>query len=249
MIMDLKTFFHENPRAALGFSGGVDSSYLLYAGMQYGAEIKAYFVKTAFQPNFELEDAYHVAQQVGAEISVIEADVLSKTEVASNPPDRCYHCKKLIFGIIKESAQRDGFPLIIDGSNASDDEGDRAGMRALKELFVRSPLRECSLTKDDVRRLSKEAGLFTWEKPSYACLATRIPAGIRITLELLEKVERSEDALFSMGFSDFRVRILDGGAKIQLPEGQMGLALEKREDILGALKPHFDCVMLDLDAR
>ena len=202
--MTLELFFKENPLVALGSSGGADSSYLLYAGLHYGAKVKAYFVKTAFQPAFELRDAYRLAKQIGAEITVTEMDIFENAQVTANPPDRCYYCKKAIFEALSKQALADGVTCIIDGTNASDNVADRPGMKALSELSVRSPLRECGITKSEVRRLSKEAGLCTWNKPSYACLATRIPSGCGITKEVLRRVEEAEDALFSLGFTDFR---------------------------------------------
>ena len=247
--MTLEQFFKENQAAALGFSGGVDSSYLLYAGMHYGAKIKAYFVKTAFQPDFELDDAYRLADQTGAEITVLQMNVLDNAQVTANPPDRCYFCKTAIFGALCAQAQADGMPLVIDGTNASDDAADRPGMKALVELSVRSPLKECCITKAEVRRLSKEEGLFTWDKPAYACLATRIPAGRAITKELLQRVEKAEDALFSFGFTDFRVRVMGEAAKLQLPKEQMNRLLEKRLDVVKAIKPFFPEVLLDLTGR
>ena len=122
-------------------------------------------------------------------------------------------------------------------------------MRALAELEVRSPLRECGLAKERVRALSREAGLFTWDKPSYACLATRVPAGRTIIQGDLERVERGEEALSRLGFRDFRLRLTTGGAKLQLPEGQLPLALERRADILSALETDFPELTLDLRPR
>ncbi len=247
--MILQDFFNENPKVALGFSGGVDSSYLLYEGIRCGADIKAYYIKTAFQPEFEFEDARRLAYDIGADMSVIEADILFHKLVTDNPSNRCYYCKQIIFSTLKEQAALDGYDILIDGSNASDDDSDRPGMRALEELSVKSPLRKCGLTKADVRRLSKEAGLFTWDKPSYACLATRIPAGHPITAELLHKVECAEDALFAMGFRDFRVRILGDAAKVQLHDNDMEKAFKCREEIISALKQYFVSVLLDLESR
>ena len=247
--MDLPTFFQENPVVALGFSGGVDSSYLLYAGMHFGAKVKAYYVKAAFQPQFELEDALRMASILGADLTVIETDILSVPHVAENPSNRCYYCKTAIFGLIKETAAKDGYSILLDGTNASDDSGDRPGMRALEELAIRSPLKECGITKSEVRRLSKEAGLFTWDKPAYACLATRVPAGIAITAEMLSRIERAENALFAMGFTDFRVRLTGGAAKLQFPESQMPEVLKRREDIIEKLHADFDSILLDLAGR
>lgn len=247
--MTLSEFFVLHPRAALGFSGGVDSAYLLYAAMKAGAAVRAYYVKTPFQPAFELCDARRLAEQLRADMVVLDADPLTDCTVAENPKNRCYFCKKIIFGLIAEAARRDGFPVLLDGTNASDDASDRPGMRALQELEVLSPLRLCGLSKPEIRQRSREAGLFTWDKPAYACLATRIPTGTPITASLLERTERAESALAELGFTDFRVRYLDGRAKLQLPAGQMALALEKRDELLAALKPDYSEVLLDLEGR
>lgn len=247
--MNLQEFFHENKKAALAFSGGADSAYLLYAAANSGAEVRAYYVKSVFQPEFELEDARRLAEELGADMRVLEADVLSVPEVGANPADRCYHCKKMMFSLIADAAKADGFSVLMDGTNASDDAGDRPGMRALRELAVRSPLRECGMTKEEIRRLSREAGLFTWDKPAYACLATRIPAGTEITPEKLERTKQAENILFSMGFKDFRVRMLGDCARLQLPADQIPGILEKRQEILEKLKKYYTGVLLDLEVR
>ena len=247
--MELKDFFRENPRVALGFSGGTDSAYLLYEAVEHCAQVRPYFVKTVFQPAFELADARRLCAQLGVELAVLEVDVLSQEAVRSNPQDRCYHCKRALFGTLRDQAARDGYPVLMDGTNASDDAGDRPGMRAIRELSVRSPLRECGITKAEVRRRSKEAGLFTWDKPAYACLATRIPTGEEITAGLLQKVEQAEDRLFSLGFTDFRVRVFHTAARLQLPEDQMAEALARRREIQTELKPYFSEVFLDLQGR
>lgn len=247
--MTLLAFFKENPKAALGFSGGVDSSYLLYAGVQAGADIHPYHIKTAFQPQFELDDAERLCAQLGVPLTVLELDVLKNEAVTANPPDRCYHCKTALFGALSARALADGYTLLLDGTNASDDAGDRPGMRALKELHVCSPLRECGLTKAEIRRLSREAGLFTWDKPAYACLATRIPSGDAITAEKLLATERAEAFLFSLGLTDFRVRDYRGAARLQFPEVQLNAVLAHRAEILQELKKDYPAVLLDLEVR
>lgn len=274
--MELKTFFEEHDRVAIAFSGGVDSAYLLYAAKQYAKEVRAYCVKAEFQPEFELRDALRLAKEIGvfaeeaegkalcqeiaageggvslqktASLKILELQVLSNEKVRKNPADRCYYCKQEIFLAIREAAAKDGFDILLDGTNASDDAGDRPGMKALQELQVLSPLRECGLTKDEIRRLSKEAGLFTWNKPAYACLATRIPAGEEITLEKLERVEEAEGYLFALGFTDFRVRTRQGHARLQVRRDQLGRVLERREEILAELKKYFETVSLDLEVR
>ena len=247
--MTLEQFFQENPRCALGFSGGVDSAYLLYAGVRAGADIRPYFIKTVFQPAFELADAQKLAQGLGVEVTVLELDALADPRVAANPADRCYFCKQNLFRTLKERAIADGYPVLLDGTNASDEAGDRPGMRALAELSVRSPLRECGLTKAEIRARSREAGLFTWDKPAYACLATRVPAGEAITAETLARVEGAEDALFRLGYTDFRVRVFHSAARLQLPRGQMERAVREAETIQAALKPYFTPILLDLEGR
>ena len=247
--MTLADYFHGHPRAALAFSGGVDSAYLLWAGRHWGCDLTAYYVRTAFQPEFELRDARRLSEEVGAPLVVVEVDILAAPLAAANGPDRCYHCKKALFTRLWEAARADGHTLLLDGTNASDDAGDRPGMRALRELAVESPLRLCGMTKAHVRAASKEAGLFTWDKPAYACLATRVPTGQAITREDLARVEGAEDALFALGFTDFRVRLLGGGARLQFPERQWAEAASRRRELLDALRPWFSAVTLDLETR
>lgn len=247
--MELSEFFRSHPAGAVAFSGGVDSSLLVWAAARYGSDWRAYYVHSPFQPAFELADARQVAGQCGLPLTVLDVDVLQNETVAANPPDRCYHCKRLLFSAILDQARRDGCPLVIDGTNVSDNAGDRPGMRALRELEVRSPLRECGLTKADVRRLSREAGLPTWSKPAYACLATRVPAGTALTAELLRSVEAAEAALTELGFRDFRVRVRQGMALVQVTETQWPLAAARRDKIQKRLRPLFESTALDLAPR
>ena len=247
--MELSAYFSAHPKAAIAFSGGVDSAYLLYAAVQSGADVRAYYVKTPFQPQFEYEDAQNLARQLGVEMVTLPVDVLCREEIVSNPANRCYFCKRALFSRILEAAAEDGFSLILDGTNASDDDADRPGIQALRELQVQSPLRLCGLTKEEIRRLSKEAGLFTHNKPAYACLATRIPTGERITLDKLEKTERAEHFLASLGFRDFRVRLDHGKARIQVRPEDLTLVMENRQNILDTLGQLYDGVVLDLEVR
>ena len=247
--MNLQEFFQQNPEVAIAFSGGVDSSYLLYAATRFAKRAKAYYVQAEFQPQFELDDAKRLAEELGADMQIIHVSVLADPQVAANPANRCYFCKQQIFQTIRQAASDDGFTVLLDGTNASDDATDRPGMKALQELSVRSPLRECGLTKDEIRRLSKEAGLFTWDKPAYACLATRIPTGEEITPEKLIAVEKAESFLMTLGFTDFRVRTAGGHARIQLPGNQTWHLLKNKDKVLAELKPLFKSVSLDLEER
>lgn len=247
--MELREFFERHPKCALAFSGGTDSALLLCEARRLGADVKAYFVKGPFQPQFELEDARRLARELGAEMEVIETDVLALPEVAENGPRRCYYCKRAIFSLIFERARRDGYETVIDGTNTSDQVDDRPGMQAIAELGVLSPLRMCGVTKAQVRELSAEAGLFTARKPSYACLATRVPTGTAITREALEKVERGEEALREMGFSDLRLRLEGTGARLELPAAQLPAVVQNRERVLEVLLPSFSRVTVDLVGR
>ena len=247
--MELERFFAENPCAAVAFSGGADSAYLLYAAVKAGANVKAYYVKTAFQPQFELEDAKKLAGELGTPMQVLPLDILCDQAVKANPPDRCYHCKKRIFSAIRAAAAQDGFSVLLDGTNASDDAGDRPGMRALEVLSIRSPLREAGLTKAEIRRLSKEAGLFTHDKPAYACLATRIPTGETITAEKLRRTEWAETYLAGLGLRDFRVRAMGNTAKLQVRASDLNLVVTHREQITAELGKAYEGVLLDLEVR
>ena len=247
--VELNAFAEKHPKAVVGFSGGVDSSYLLYAGLMAGADWRPVYVRTVFQPAFEFADAQRMCALLGVELTVLHEDILADRTVRENPADRCYSCKRILFGRIADWTREQGIPLILDGNNASDSIEERPGMRAAKELGVRSPLREAGLTKSEIRQLSREAGLFTWDKPAYACLATRIPTGTALDPEMLKKVELGEEALRELGFSDLRIRVFHGTARLQIPESQMESAVRKREQILQRLTPAFPTVLLDLDAR
>ena len=247
--MTLKDFFENHNKAALGFSGGVDSAYLLFAAKHFGCDIRPYYIKTQFQPEFELADAKRLCAEIGVELCIIEHDILNIPEVVNNYAERCYFCKKSLFSVLRSRAVSDGYSVLLDGTNASDDASDRPGTKALCELEVLSPLRSCGLTKSDIRSLSKESGLFTWDKPAYACLSTRIPTGTEIKKEQLQQVEAAEKALSGMGFNDFRVRCLGEAAKIQLKQEQFELAFNERKEILKRIKPYFNSVLLDLEER
>ena len=235
--MDLQSFFRKNPNIAIAFSGGADSAYLLYMAATYGQKVTAYYVKSQFQPQFELEHAHKLCKELSIELQVLPLDQLSDPLIRQNDPMRCYYCKKRIFSAIREAACKDGYTLLCDGTNADDREEDRPGFRALRELEIRSPLRECGITKSELRRLSKEVGLFTHDKAAYACLATRIPAGEEITEEALKTTEIAEGILYDMGFRDFRIRCSHGIPRLQIRKEQFPLYAEKKERLLAKLAP------------
>ncbi len=258
--MKLSDFFMLYPKVALGLSGGKDSAYLLKAGLDAGADIGAYFVSTPFQPAFEQRDAQKLADELHIPLHVIALDFSGYPEILQNSSERCYFCKKYIFSEIRKAAAADGYPVLIDGTNASDRSDDRPGMRALEELSVLSPLKECGMTAADVRRASRLLGLFTAGKPAYACLATRVPTGTPITAALLEKIERAENTLFALGFSDFRIRLIPNPntaetasvtdtAKLELTETDFARLPELRATILSQLSVDFKNILLDLNMR
>lgn len=246
--MPLQNYFAANPSAAIALSGGVDSAYLLYAASRWAKQVKAYCVASPFQPRFEIDTARQLAKACQVPLQVLTLNVLAVPQAAENGPDRCYHCKKALFTALTEAARADGFPLVLDGTNASDAEDDRPGMKALRELGVRSPLRECGLTKEQIRSLAKEAGLPVWNRPAYACLATRVATGQGITPELLNRIEQAESGLFALGFSDFRVRITGHSALLQLPAEQHTAARQRWAEIERLLSD-FDSVTLDPQPR
>ncbi|HHT67156.1 MAG TPA: ATP-dependent sacrificial sulfur transferase LarE [Erysipelotrichaceae bacterium] len=247
--MKLIDFFKEYPRVAIAFSGGVDSTYLLYVAKQCAIEVQAYYVKTAFQPQFELNDALRIANELGTQVKILHLDVVLDERISSNPNNRCYYCKRKLFEAIKKKAEVDGFTVVLDGTNASDDISDRPGTKALHELSVISPLRLCGLTKTEIRQLSRNAGLFTWNKLAYSCLATRISVGEQITEKKLRIIETVENYLFSLGLSNFRVRHMGDAAKIQVSASQIEKIIENRESIIAELKQYYSAVLLDLEVR
>ncbi len=242
--MTLEEFFAEHKRVALAFSGGVDSALLFCVAKKYGVKFSAYFAHSEFQPSFEVDDVKKVAQLLDMPVKILEIRVLNDEDIAQNPQNRCYFCKRKIFGAICEQAKLDGYDILIDGTNASDDALDRPGMRALEEYGVLSPLRICGITKSDVREMSKKEGLFTWNKPSYSCLATRVCCGERITNENLQRIEAGEKALFDMGFSDFRLRVKGNCGVLQLHEKDKELYAESKEEIIEKLSGMFDEIKL-----
>ena len=214
-------------KTAIAFSGGVDSTFLLKTAYDaLGDDVLAIIGKTVSVPNREYLEAVSFCRSLGVQHTVIGIDQMSIEGFADNPPERCYLCKKALFAaFLKEAASR-GFSFVAEGSNM-DDLGDyRPGLKALSELGIRSPLREADLTKADVRALSRELDLPTWNKPSFACLATRIPCGEEITEEKLYMVEEAEECLFDLGFTQVRVRHHGEIARIEVVKEEMTKLLE-----------------------
>jgi len=207
----------------VGFSGGVDSTLLL----KVGADVlgpQNVLAATARSPSFptrELEGAREIAQSLSVRHEVFDTDELSDPHFARNPPDRCYFCKRELLAKLIEIAGRERMAAVAEASNLDDWQNDyRPGLRAVRELGVRSPLREARLRKQEVRELSRRLGLPTHDKPSFACLASRFPYGEHITRQKLERVGKAEEVLREMGFRQFRVRSHDNLARIELGAGE-----------------------------
>lgn len=237
-------------KAAVAFSGGVDSSYLLKVSHDILRDnLIAITLDTAFFPRAEMEEACSFALRFGIRHHIIQADVFQVEELRHNPENRCYLCKKRGFSLIKQCAKELGIGVVADGTNADDAFDYRPGAKAAEELGVQNPLQQAGLTKEEIRELSKEAGLSEYQKPSNTCLATRIPYGEEITLEKLEKIERSEEFLHSLGFIQVRIRCHGNLARIELEPDMIESIAEKdlREKIAQELKKMgFTYVSLDL---
>ena len=208
---------------AVAFSAGVDSTFLLKAAHEaLGDKVLAVTVRSVFNPEREDREAEAFCAREGIRHITAEVDVLAVPGVAANPPDRCYLCKKALFTRIGEIARENGIESVAEGSNM-DDLGDyRPGLAAVAELGVLSPLRTAELYKSEIRALSKEMGLPTWDKPSYACLASRFVYGQTITAEKLAMVDAAEQRLIELGFRQLRVRVHGDLARIELPPEEIG---------------------------
>nr|BAL56335.1 hypothetical protein HGMM_F36B04C38 [uncultured Acetothermia bacterium]BAL60124.1 hypothetical protein HGMM_OP4C760 [Candidatus Acetothermum autotrophicum] len=234
--------------AIVAFSGGVDSSVVLaVAKQELGERVLAVTAHSPVYAQRELEAAKSCAQQLGVPHEIIFTRELDDPRYINNPPTRCFHCKQELFSKLTELARARGFAVVLDGTNASDIGDFRPGMRALKDYNVKSPLLEVGLTKPEVREIARVLKLPTAEKPAMACLASRLPYGSAITPEKLKQIEHAEEFLFSLGFSQVRVRHYNEMARIEVPPHEMAQLLANRDAITARLKElGFRYVTLDL---
>jgi uncharacterized protein len=236
-------------KVVVAFSGGVDSSFLLAASMlALNENVLAITVDSPSLPAYELEEAKQLARNLNVHHLVLHSDSIEE-EVKHNPVNRCYFCKKIEYGAIKEEASKAGIIYVLDGSNADDLKDYRPGMKAKEEVNVSSPLLENGITKAEIREFSKILNLPTWNKPAYACLYSRIPYGQEIKIEDLRKVEKSEKFFIDKGFRTIRVRCHDKLARIETdPDSISKLFTEPlKSEIVSSLKSFgFDFITIDL---
>jgi uncharacterized protein len=247
----LRSLLGEMKLAVLAYSGGVDSSVLLRAASEVlGPNLIAVTAVSETYPPAELAPARDFASSLGVRHRVLPTDELIREEFSRNAPDRCYHCKQELFDKLRHIADAEGIPYVLDGSNVDDLKDHRPGRRAAAERSVRSPLAEAGLSKQDIRALARRMGLPMWDKPSLACLSSRIPYGTRITSELLVTIQSAEDILRGLGVRQVRVRHHGDTARIEVgPEDLVRLAANgNRERVVTAIKElGYAYVCLDLE--
>lgn len=244
----LKNYLRELGSVAVAFSSGVDSTFLLKTAHDVlGDRALAITAVSTFFPKRESADAENFCAAEGIKQIIVKVDQLEIDGVKYNPPDRCYLCKKFLFERIKKIAAENHCAYVVDGSN-TDDVGDyRPGMRAIDELDIKSPLRHVGLCKREIRMLSKELNLPTWDKPSFACLASRFVYGETIDVEKLSMVERAEEFLMKRGFRQLRVRIHGRLARIEIEPSDFERLMAIRAELNEKFKAlGFQYVTLDL---
>ena len=236
--------------AVVAFSSGVDSTFLLrVAHEELGERVVAVTARSHTFPKRELDEAAAFCRAEGVRHEVIDSEELDIPGFAENPPDRCYHCKRELFGRLLAFALENGLAAVLEGSNIDDDGDYRPGRRAIRELGIVSPLHEAGLTKAEIRALSREMGLPTSDKPSFACLASRFPYGERITAATLARVEKAEQWLLDAGFGLRQLRVRSHGdmARIEVPSDDIPRLAARAAEIAAAFKDlGFAYVTLDL---
>jgi len=247
----LKEILRETESALIAYSGGVDSTFLLkIARDTLGSDVLAVTADSPTYPSQEIQEAKALARKLSVRHLTIETEEFADSNFISNPPDRCYYCKKELFSKLRKIARENHLNHILDGSNLDDEKDFRPGMRAAREFGVRSPLREAGFTKEDIRQLSKELDLATWNKPALACLASRFPYGKPLTKQDLGRVGKAEKLLRDMGMGQVRVRHHGHIARIEVPRGEINRFLSDsfRKKLVDKLKElGYTYVTLDLE--
>lgn len=248
-LEQLKVNLKNMGSVAIGFSGGVDSSFLLkVASDVLGNNVLAITVNSTFHPKRELSGAVRFAQQMNAHHIVIDVDMDEIKDIRENPENRCYFCKKHFFSKIKDVAKQENIPYVLDASNYDDLQDYRPGMKALERLGVVSPLVDVGLGKNEIRDLSKQMDLDTWDKPAFPCLASRFPYGVEITKSRLEQVEKAELFLHSLDLKQFRVRYHNEIARIEVNKNNFQQILMHSDEIVKKFKElGFKYIALDIE--
>ncbi|MBU0686326.1 MAG: ATP-dependent sacrificial sulfur transferase LarE [Candidatus Margulisbacteria bacterium] len=207
-LTKLKKLLKDMQSVVVAYSGGLDSTFLLSVAFEVlGADnVLAVNAWSETYPSSEASAAKEIAEKIGAKFAVIDSGELENELFVQNNKDRCYHCKKELFSRLKEVAEKHGLKQVVDGSNKDDEKDYRPGSRAAEELGILSPLQEVGITKNEIRKFSKERNLPTWDKPSFACLASRFPYGTKITKEILSRLDQGEAFLRTLGFKQVRAR-------------------------------------------
>jgi uncharacterized protein len=245
----LKDILKNIDSVLVAYSGGLDSTFLLkVASDVLQNKVLAVTAASPTYPKEELIFAKKMAKSIGTRHKIIRTSELKDKNFISNPPDRCYFCKKELFNRLKKLARRYKLKFVIDASNASDRKDFRPGNRAKDELNIRSPLQEAGFNKEDIRRFSRSLGLATWNKPSLACLASRIPYGRRISQRTLGRINQAEVFLKNMGFRQIRIRDYDGLCRIEVFKEDIPELIGKRNTIVKKLKIlGYDYITVDLE--
>lgn len=236
---------------AVAFSGGVDSALLLKlacdSARTAGSKVYAVTLHTALHPNHEIAAAGQMASAAGAEHIIIRADELQEAGITHNPVDRCYRCKKYLFGRIKEWAATKGIHIIIEGTNEDDLHVYRPGIQAVRELGILSPLAQAGIRKQQVRELAREYGIPAAARPSSPCLATRFPYGTLLSREAMDKIDRGEEFIRRLGFYNVRLRVHDNLVRIEVDRQDMPQLLELKDAVTGCLQElGYTYITLDL---